>query len=141
MTSNATCTSAVRQRAAHLRGLLDHAERAENAELWDVEGRRYIDFAGGIVPQPEGTPSPRSWPRPAPRPGASPPREPGRAARAYVALAERLNRAGARRLREAVFFTTGAEAIENAVKIAARAEAPGVIAFTGGCGRTLMTSA
>ena len=26
-----------------------YAERAENAELWDVEGRRYIDFAGGIA--------------------------------------------------------------------------------------------
>src|SRR5215467_2355500 len=25
------------------------AEKAENAELWDVEGRRYIDFAGGIA--------------------------------------------------------------------------------------------
>ena len=24
-------------------------ERAENAELWDVEGKRYIDFAGGIA--------------------------------------------------------------------------------------------
>ena len=26
-----------------------YAERAENAEVWDVEGRRYIDFAGGIA--------------------------------------------------------------------------------------------
>ena len=25
------------------------ADRAENAELWDVDGRRYIDFAGGIA--------------------------------------------------------------------------------------------
>ena len=25
------------------------AERAENAEIWDVEGKRYIDFAGGIA--------------------------------------------------------------------------------------------
>ena len=25
------------------------AQRAENAEIWDVEGRRYIDFAGGIA--------------------------------------------------------------------------------------------
>ncbi|MFT9188810.1 MAG: aminotransferase class III-fold pyridoxal phosphate-dependent enzyme, partial [Acetobacter orientalis] len=25
------------------------ADRAENAELWDVEGRRYIDFGGGIA--------------------------------------------------------------------------------------------
>ena len=26
-----------------------YAERAKNAEVWDVEGRRYIDFAGGIA--------------------------------------------------------------------------------------------
>lgn len=26
-----------------------YADRAANAELWDVEGRRYIDFAGGIA--------------------------------------------------------------------------------------------
>ena len=25
------------------------AERAQGAELWDVEGNRYIDFAGGIA--------------------------------------------------------------------------------------------
>ena len=25
------------------------ADHAENAELWDIEGRRYIDFAGGIA--------------------------------------------------------------------------------------------
>ena len=25
------------------------AERAENAEVWDIEGTRYIDFAGGIA--------------------------------------------------------------------------------------------
>ena len=26
-----------------------YADRAENAELWDVDGKRYIDFAGGIA--------------------------------------------------------------------------------------------
>jgi 4-aminobutyrate aminotransferase/(S)-3-amino-2-methylpropionate transaminase len=26
-----------------------YAERASNAEVWDVEGKRYIDFAGGIA--------------------------------------------------------------------------------------------
>ena len=25
------------------------ADRADNAELWDVEGQRFIDFAGGIA--------------------------------------------------------------------------------------------
>jgi len=28
------------------------AERASNAEIWDVEGRRYIDFAAGIFHAP-----------------------------------------------------------------------------------------
>src|SRR6202047_1970275 len=35
------------------------AARAENAELWDVEGRRYIDFAGGIAVQNIGHRHPR----------------------------------------------------------------------------------
>jgi 4-aminobutyrate aminotransferase/(S)-3-amino-2-methylpropionate transaminase len=26
-----------------------YADRAQNAEIWDVEGKRYIDFAGGIA--------------------------------------------------------------------------------------------
>ena len=26
-----------------------YADRAENSELWDAEGRRYVDFAGGIA--------------------------------------------------------------------------------------------
>ena len=25
------------------------AARARNAEIWDVEGKRYVDFAGGIA--------------------------------------------------------------------------------------------
>src|SRR6187551_1592671 len=44
---------AARRSAALPRGLVSatsiYAARAENAELWDVEGRRYIDFAGGIA--------------------------------------------------------------------------------------------
>ena len=42
-----------RRQAAVPRGVGNAAPifvaRAENAELWDVEGRRYIDFAGGIA--------------------------------------------------------------------------------------------
>ena len=42
-----------RRDAAFARGLGNqlpvYVERARNAELWDVEGRRYIDFAGGIA--------------------------------------------------------------------------------------------
>src|SRR5206468_7181321 len=26
-----------------------YADRAENGELWDTDGKRYIDFAGGIA--------------------------------------------------------------------------------------------
>ena len=90
-----------------------------------------------------GTAIPRSWPRPTPRPERFThtsfqvvPYEP------YVALAERLNAlAPGDFAKKTVFFTTGAEAIENAVKIARAATGrPGVIAFTGGYhGRTLMT--
>jgi 4-aminobutyrate aminotransferase-like enzyme len=35
------------------------AERAEGAEIWDVEGRRYIDFTGGIAVQNIGHRHPR----------------------------------------------------------------------------------
>ena len=41
-----------RRQAAVPRGVSSVTEifaaRADNAELWDVEGKRYIDFAGGI---------------------------------------------------------------------------------------------
>ena len=50
MSDNATLNA--RPLAATPRGVATattiFADRAENAELWDVEGRRYIDFAGGI---------------------------------------------------------------------------------------------
>ena len=50
MTTNADLLT--RRNAAVVRGI-GHttplsASRARNAELWDVEGKRYIDFAGGI---------------------------------------------------------------------------------------------
>ena len=35
------------------------ADRADNAELWDVEGRRYIDFAGGIAVMNTGHGNPK----------------------------------------------------------------------------------
>ena len=47
-----------RRQAAVARGVsMVHAvfiERAENALLWDGDGRRYIDFAGGIAVQNSG---------------------------------------------------------------------------------------
>ncbi|SDI02281.1 4-aminobutyrate--2-oxoglutarate transaminase [Variovorax sp. OV700] len=117
--------------------------RAANAEVWDVEGRRYIDFAGGIAVLNTGHCHP----------------EISAAVKAqvdlyshtcfqvlayepYVELAERLNAlAPGEFAKKSIFLSTGAEAVENAVKIArAYTRRPGVIAFTGGYhGRTMMT--
>jgi len=51
MTTNAELHS--RKDAATPRGVgvmcNFYAERAENSELWDIEGRRFIDFAAGIA--------------------------------------------------------------------------------------------
>ena len=117
--------------------------RAANAEIWDVEGRRYIDFAGGIAVLNTGHCHP----------------EISAAVKAqvdlyshtcfqvlayepYVELAERLNAlAPGNFAKKSIFLSTGAEAVENAVKIArAYTRRPGVIAFNGGYhGRTMMT--
>lgn len=62
----------------------------------------------------------------------------------YVTLAEKINAlAPVSGQAKTAFFTTGAEAVENAVKIArAHTGRPGVIAFSGGFhGRTYMTMA
>jgi len=121
------------------------AAKAENAELWDAEGKRYIDFAGGIGVLNSGHRHPKvlaaikrqlecfthSAFQVAPY-------------EVYVALAEKLNQlAPCRGPNKTIFLTTGAEAIENAVKIArAATKRPAVIAFTGGFhGRTIMTLA
>ncbi|WP_035467711.1 4-aminobutyrate--2-oxoglutarate transaminase [Burkholderia sp. WSM2232] len=119
-----------------------YAERAENAELWDVEGRRFIDFAAGIAVCNTGHRHPKIVAALRDQmdhfihtayqivPYAS-----------YVELAEKLNqRAPGDHPKKTAFFTTGAEAVENAIKIARAATGrPGVIAFTGGFhGRTLM---
>jgi 4-aminobutyrate aminotransferase/(S)-3-amino-2-methylpropionate transaminase len=121
------------------------AARAENAELWDVDGKRYIDFAGGIAVLNTGHRHPKVlaavraqldlYTHTAFQVAAYEP---------YVELAERLNRlapisGGAK----TILFTTGAEATENAVKIARAATGrSAVIAFTGGFhGRTLLTMA
>ena len=39
------------------------ADRAENCRVWDVEGREYLDFAGGIAVSIPGTCIRRWWPR------------------------------------------------------------------------------
>ncbi|WP_454754377.1 4-aminobutyrate--2-oxoglutarate transaminase [Cupriavidus necator] len=119
-----------------------YADRAENAELWDVEGNRYIDFAAGIAVLNTGHRHPRLIQAVQEQmerfshtayqivPYAS-----------YVELAEKINaRAVGAFKKKTAFFTTGAEAVENAIKIARAATGrPGVIAFAGGFhGRTMM---
>jgi len=119
------------------------AARAENAEVFDVEGRRYIDFAGGIAVLNTGHRHPAVIKAVKAQLDLYThtcfqvlPYEP------YVALAERLNAlAPGNFAKKTLFLTTGAEAVENAVKIARVATGrPGVIAFGGGYhGRTLLT--
>jgi 4-aminobutyrate aminotransferase/(S)-3-amino-2-methylpropionate transaminase len=118
-----------------------YAERAANAELWDIEGRRYIDFASGISVLNTGHLHPRVKSALAEQleklthacfqvtPYES-----------YVALAERLNAiAPGSSPKKTLFLTTGAEAVENAVKIARlHTKRSAVVAFSGGFhGRTL----
>lgn len=119
-----------------------YTERALNAELWDVQGRRYIDFAAGIAVTNTGHCHPRVVAAISQQlnkfthtafqisPYSS-----------YVELAEKINeRAPGDHLKKTAFFTTGAEAVENAVKIARAATGrSGVIAFSGAFhGRTFM---
>ncbi|WP_283637896.1 4-aminobutyrate--2-oxoglutarate transaminase [Marinovum algicola] len=119
------------------------AARAENAELWDVEGKRYIDFAGGIAVLNTGHRHPKVIEAAKAQEDLYThtsfqvvPYEP------YVALAEKLNElAPGDFAKKTLLVTTGAEAVENAVKIArAHTGRPGVIAFNGSYhGRTLLT--
>lgn len=121
------------------------AERAENSELWDREGNRFIDFAGGIAVLNTGHRHPKVIAAVEAQLKAFThtcfqvvPYEP------YVALAERLNAlAPFKGDAKTMFFTTGAEAVENAVKIArAHTGRNAIIAFSGAFhGRTMMTMA
>src|SRR5215468_4715801 len=121
------------------------AARADNAELWDVEGRRYVDFAGGIAVMNTGHRHPKvvaalrdQLDRYTHTAFQVVPYEP------YVALCEKLNaRAPFKGPAKTILFSTGAEAVENAIKIARAATGrSGVIAFTGGFhGRTMLTMA
>jgi len=121
------------------------AAHAENAELWDVEGKRYIDFAGGIAVLNTGHRHPKVMAAVAEQLShfthtcfqVSP-------YESYIALAERLNTmAPIDGPAKTIFFTTGSEALENAVKIARAATGrSGIITFAGGYhGRTMMTMA
>ena len=117
-------------------------DRAENAEVWDVQGQRYIDFAGGIAVLNTGHRHPKIV----------------EAVKAqldkvhhtcfqvvayepYVELAEKLiAKAPGDFAKKAMFLSTGAEAVENAIKVARAATGrQAVIAFGGGFhGRTLL---
>ena len=122
-----------------------YVQRAKNAEVWDVEGNRYIDFGTGIAVCNTGHAHPKVV----------------AAAQAQLArfshsclminpyaeaveLAEQLTRlAPGSSAKKAIFVSTGAEAVENCIKIArAHTRRRGVIAFSGGFhGRTNMTMA
>src|SRR5215469_9370710 len=120
-------------------------QRASGAEIWDADGRRYIDFAGGIAVLNVGHRHPRVIAAVQAQLDAFThtcfgvtPYEP------YIKLAERMNQlAPIAAPKKTIFLTTGAEAVENAVKIARHATGrPAIISFTGGFhGRTLMALA
>jgi len=136
-----------RRGAAVARGVASslsvYAQRAQNAEIWDVEGRRYIDFASGISVLNTGHRHPRVV--------AALQQQIGDLTHAcfqvtpyeaYVALCERLNAlAPGASPKKSILFSTGAEAVENALKIARyHTRRSGVIAFSGAFhGRTLAT--
>jgi len=119
--------------------------RGENAEIWDVEGRRFVDFAGGIAVLNTGHRHPAVI--------AAVKEQLDRythtcfqvvAYEPYVELAERLNaKAPGNFAKKTIFLTTGAEAVENAIKIArVHTGRSGLICFGGGYhGRTLLTLA
>ncbi len=119
-----------------------YAARAQNAEIWDVDGKRFIDFAAGIAVVNTGHRHPKVMKavmeqaeafthtcfHVAPYEG-------------YINLAERLNAiapTGAEN--RSMFVSTGAEAVENAIKVArAFTKRSGILAFSGAFhGRTLL---
>jgi hypothetical protein len=119
-----------------------YADRALNSEIWDIEGNRYIDFAAGIAVVNTGHCHPKVM--------AAVANQMSKFTHTchqvmpyenYIRLAERLNdRVPGAFKKKTIFVTTGAEACENAVKIARIATGrDAVIAFGGGFhGRTFM---
>lgn len=120
-------------------------DKALNSEVWDVEGKRYIDFAGGIAVLNTGHRHPKLV--------AAVEAQLARFTHtcyqvlpyeSYVTLAERINQlTPGNHAKKTCFFSSGAEAAENAVKIArASTGRSGIIAFSGGFhGRTMMACA
>ncbi|MDX2308431.1 MAG: 4-aminobutyrate--2-oxoglutarate transaminase [Hyphomicrobium sp.] len=119
-----------------------YASRAKNAEIWSEDGKRYIDFAAGIAVTNTGHQHPRIIAAVEEQMKAFShvcfqvtPYE------NYVRLAERLNAlAPVSGPAKTMLASTGAEAVENAVKVArVFTGRPGVIAFTAAFhGRTHM---
>ncbi|AZD22510.1 4-aminobutyrate aminotransferase apoenzyme [Pseudomonas chlororaphis] len=119
-------------------------DRAEGSQVWDVDGERYLDFVGGIGVLNIGHNHPRVV--------AAVQAQLQKVSHAcfqvvaykpYLDLARRLSQMiGGAEPYKAAFFTSGAEAVENAVKIArAHTQRSAVIAFRGGFhGRTLLGS-
>lgn len=117
-------------------------ERGMGTEVWDIDGNRYLDFVGGIGVLNVGHNHPRVVAAVQGQLGrithtsfqvaAYPP---------YIRLAKRLNALiGDDVAYKSLLLTSGAEAVENAVKIArAYTDRPAIIAFRGGFhGRTLL---
>lgn len=119
-----------------------YVAKALNSEVWDVSGKRYVDFSSGIAVVNTGHSHPKiqaaaiaqiqnfshTCVMVSPYDSA-------------VRLAERLNAAVPIKNAKSIFVTTGAEAVENAIKIArTHTKRSGIIAFHGGFhGRTNLT--
>lgn len=119
-----------------------YAERAFNSEIWSADGKRYIDFAAGIAVTNTGHQHPRIVKAIEEQMKAFShvcfqvtPYE------SYVSLCERLNALAPVAVpAKTMLISTGAEAVENAVKVARiHTGRPGIISFTAGFhGRTMM---
>jgi 4-aminobutyrate aminotransferase len=119
-----------------------YAKRAKNAEIWSEDGKRYIDFGAGIAVVNTGHQHPKIMAAVEQQMQAFShvcfqvtPYE------SYVRLAERLNAlAPVANPAKTMLVSTGAEAVENAVKVArAFTGRPGIVSFSGGFhGRTHM---
>jgi 4-aminobutyrate aminotransferase len=120
-----------------------YVAKAENSELWDVDGRRYIDFAAGIAVLNTGHRHPKIMAAVAEQAQAFAHTCFHVASyESYVRLAERLNALAPGDLpKKTLFLNSGAEAVENAIKIARyHTKRSAVVAFSGGFhGRTHMT--
>jgi 4-aminobutyrate aminotransferase len=142
---SAASALAARHKGAVPRGVATkdlYVARAENSELWDVNGRRYVDFAAGIAVLNTGHRHPDVMAAVRAQTEAFThtcfhvaPYE------SYIGLAERLNGLTPGNFdKKTMLVTTGAEAVENAVKIARAATGrSAIVAFNGSFhGRTMM---